>query len=268
MTFWNHEKAYCLHIVKRRDTARKSILHAKTEPEAEKSWQTKNLKLTFQNASSLYWQAWFSHAEVQDSQLCTLTLTILRPHFDYLAHRLRVFYTAFPRCFRHKKGNLTPPGNTSRYVSRCYTNHDNSSVRQRQPLPWFLRVSRRFENTIYCRFRAEEPKYQNVSYEQQNNDKASASINCSLPGVYTSTVHMLVKLHTWRGIACKAILSEAVVTEGKASVYRWRTTVWKTVPRLVTIIIKVLSCDDYFQGTVLWWLFSRYCLTDSYPSSI
>ena len=164
MTFWNHETAHCLHIVKRRDTARKSILPTKTEPEAEKSWQTKNLKLTFQNASSLYWQAWFSHAEVQESQLCTITLTILQPHFDYLAHRLRVFYTAFPGFSCPKKGNFTHLKNTSRYVSRRYTNHNNSSVRQRQPLPWFLRVSRRFENTIYCRFRGEEAKYQNVSY--------------------------------------------------------------------------------------------------------
>ena len=113
---------------------------------------------------------------------CDLTLTILRPHFDYLAHRLRVFYTAFPGFFRSKKGNFTHPKNTSRYVSRCYTNHNNSSVRQRQPLPWFLRVSRRFENTIYCRFRAEEAKYQNVSYEQQNNDKASARNQLSAPG--------------------------------------------------------------------------------------
>ena len=164
MTFCNPETAHCLHIVKRRDTARKSILPAKTEPEAEKSWQTKNLKLTFQNASSLYWQAWFSHAEVQDSQLCTRTLTILLPRLGSLAHRLRVFCTAFPGFFRSKKDNFTHLKNTSRYISVCYTNHDNYSVRQRQPLPWFLRVSRRFENTIYCRFRAEEAKYQNVSY--------------------------------------------------------------------------------------------------------
>ena len=88
----------------------------------------------------------------------------LHPHFDYLAHRLRVFYTAFPGFFCSKKDNFTHLKSTSHYVSRCYTNHDNSSVRQRQPLPWFLRVSRRFENTIYCRFRAEEAKYQNVSY--------------------------------------------------------------------------------------------------------
>ena len=258
MTFCNPEAAYCLHIVKRRDTARKSILPAKTEPEAEKSWQTKNLKLTFQNASSLYWQAWFSHTEVQESQLCTLTLTILRPHFDYLAHRLRVFYTAFPGFFRSKKGNFTHPKNTSRYVSKCYTNHDNSSVRQQQQVSWFLRVSRQFENTIYCRFRADEPKYQNVSYEQQNNDKASARNQLSAPGVYTSTVHTLVTLHTWRGIACKAILSEAVVTEGKALGNTMNSNCLKD---------STLSCDNYYQSTVLWWLFSRYCLTDSYPSS-
>ena len=180
MTFWNHETTYCLHIVKRCDTARKSILPAKTEPEAEKSWQTKTAVLTLSDGVSDCPEAWLACAGRQESQLCTLTLTILHPHFDYLAHRLRVFYTAFPGFFRPKKGNFTHPKNTSHYISMCYINHDNFSVRQRQPLPWFLRVSRRFENTIYCRFRAEEPEYQNVSYEQQNIDKASTKGSDSL----------------------------------------------------------------------------------------
>ena len=108
MTFCNPDTAYCLHIVKRRDTARKSILPAKTEPEAEKSWQTKNLKLTFQNASSLYWQAWFSHAEVQESQLCTLTLTILHPHFDYLAPSLWLSCTPIKSILHRFSGLFLP----------------------------------------------------------------------------------------------------------------------------------------------------------------
>ena len=102
MTFCNPETAHCLHIVKRRDTARKSILPAKNRAGGWKILTNEKLEINiseciFTLLTSMIFTCWSARKST------------LHPHFDYLAHRLRVFYTAFPGFFRSKKGILTHP---------------------------------------------------------------------------------------------------------------------------------------------------------------
>ena len=100
-----------------RDKAKQPVSPAKTEPRDEKSWQTKNLVLTFQNGCLHSRRAWFSPAGMQSSQSCDATLTILHAHFDYFASRFCLFCTAFSRFFRLEKGIFTGWENTSRCIA-------------------------------------------------------------------------------------------------------------------------------------------------------